>query len=45
MGKSKITGIGFFEKYLTIWVALFMVVGVLIGKFLPGIPDLLGRFE
>lgn len=45
MTKSKSTGIGFFEKYLTIWVALCMVVGVLIGKFLPGIPAFLGRFE
>ncbi|MDD4296040.1 MAG: ACR3 family arsenite efflux transporter [Ruminiclostridium sp.] len=45
MEKSKSTGIGFFEKYLTIWVALCMVVGVLIGKFLPGIPAFLGRFE
>lgn len=38
-------GIGFFEKYLTIWGALCMVVGVLIGKFLLGIPAVLGRFE
>lgn len=45
MEKSKSMGIGFFEKYLTIWVALCMVVGVLIGKFLPGIPAFLGRFE
>lgn len=45
MEKSKNTGISFFEKYLTIWVALCMVVGVLIGKFLPGVPAFLGRFE
>lgn len=45
MEKSKNTGIGFFEKYLTIWVALCMVVGVLVGKFLPGVPAFLGRFE
>jgi len=45
MEKSKSTGIGFFEKYLTIWVALCMVVGVMIGKFLPGVPAFLGRFE
>lgn len=45
MEKSKSTGIGFFEKYLTIWVAFCMVVGVLIGKFIPAIPDFLGRFE
>lgn len=38
-------GIGFFEKYLTVWVVLCMVVGVLIGKFMPGIPQFLGQFE
>jgi arsenite transporter len=39
------SGISFFEKNLTLWVALCMVVGVLIGKFLPAIPELLSRFE
>lgn len=38
-------GISFFEKYLTVWVLLCMVVGILIGKFLPTIPSFLGRFE
>lgn len=38
-------GIGFFEKYLTVWVLLCMGVGILIGKFLPAIPSLLGQFE
>ncbi len=45
MGKEKTTGIGFFQRYLTIWVAICMVVGVLIGKFIPAIPDFLGLFE
>lgn len=45
MEKSKNTGIGFFEKYLTLWVILCMAVGVLIGRFLPGVPAFLGRFE
>ncbi len=38
-------GIGFFEKYLTVWVLLCMAVGILIGKFLPAIPLFLGQFE
>jgi len=38
-------GIGFFEKYLTVWVLLCMAAGILIGKFLPVIPTFLGRFE
>ena len=45
MEKSKNTGIGFFEKYLTLWVILCMAAGVMIGRFLPGIPAFLGRFE
>lgn len=45
MAKNKSSGIGFFERFLTIWVALCMVVGVLIGKYLPAIPSFLGQFE
>jgi ACR3 family arsenite transporter len=45
MSKVKSQGIGFFEKYLTLWVVICMVIGVLIGKFLPVIPEFLGRFE
>ncbi|WP_367569158.1 ACR3 family arsenite efflux transporter [Lacrimispora sp.] len=45
MEKNKEQGIGFFERYLSFWVILCMVTGVLIGKFLPGIPEFLGKFE
>lgn len=45
MSENKMTGISFFEKYLSIWVALCMVVGVLIGLLLPGIPEFLSKFE
>src|SRR5665647_169654 len=45
MAKDKASGISFFERYLTLWVMLCMVVGVLIGKFLPSIPNFLGQFE
>ncbi|MEM1484867.1 ACR3 family arsenite efflux transporter [Oscillospiraceae bacterium PP1C4] len=45
MAEKKNSGIGFFERYLTIWVALCMVVGVLIGKFIPSLPAFLGQFE
>jgi len=37
--------IGFFDKYLTVWVIICMVIGVLIGKFIPVIPDFLSKFE
>lgn len=45
MSKAKLSGIGFFERYLTVWVILCMIVGVLIGVYLPGVPKLLSRFE
>ncbi|MBN2619244.1 MAG: ACR3 family arsenite efflux transporter [Spirochaetales bacterium] len=45
MSKEKLEGISFFEKYLTLWVALCMVEGILIGKYLPIIPDFLSKFE
>ncbi|MDF2941689.1 MAG: arsenical-resistance protein [Herbinix sp.] len=45
MSKEKTIGIGFFSKYLTLWVAICMIVGVLIGKFLPMIPEFFNRFE
>lgn len=45
MIKAKAQGISFFEHYLTIWVALCMAAGILIGRYLPGIPEFLGRFE
>jgi len=45
VNNGKPLDISFFDKYLTVWVALCMVAGVLIGKFLPGVPAFLGRFE
>lgn len=42
---SKKQGIGFFEKYLTLWVILCMGLGVAIGLWLPGVPAFLGQFE
>ncbi|HAE87959.1 TPA: arsenical-resistance protein [Candidatus Marinimicrobia bacterium] len=37
--------ISIFEKYLTIWVMLCMVGGVLIGQLLPQVSDFLSRLE
>jgi len=43
--ETNVAGISFFEKYLTVWVALCMVGGILIGKYLPSIPASLGKLE
>jgi len=38
-------GLGLFERFLSLWVALAIVLGVLIGQFAPVIPETLSRFE
>lgn len=38
-------GISFFHKYLTVWVIICMVIGILIGNFIPEIPEFLNKFE
>ena len=35
----------FFEKYLTLWVALCIVAGIAVGQLLPAIPATLGQWE
>lgn len=39
------TGISFFQRYLTIWVLLCMVVGVAIGYALPAVPAFLDTLQ
>ena len=36
---------GFFEKYLSVWVGICIVLGVAIGIFIPTIPETLALFE
>ncbi|UZN50704.1 ACR3 family arsenite efflux transporter [Cupriavidus cauae] len=38
-------GIGFFERYLTIWVALCIVAGILLGQWFPGVFQAIGAME
>lgn len=42
MSKKKI---GFFEKYLSLWVALCIVLGILIGQFAAGSMEALSNME
>ncbi len=37
--------LNYFERYLSLWVAACMLVGVLIGKLMPGFIDALRRLE
>lgn len=38
-------GLGFFEQYLTLWVALCIVAGIAIGQWWPAFPETLSRFS
>ncbi|AIO67968.1 ACR3 family arsenite efflux transporter [Burkholderia oklahomensis] len=37
--------IGFFERYLSAWVALCIVAGIVLGQWLPGVFQAIGRME
>ena len=38
-------GIGFFERYLTVWVLLCIGAGILLGKAAPGVAKALDGFQ
>lgn len=42
---SKIQGMSFFDRYLSVWVAICIVVGIALGKLLPFVPETLGMLE
>jgi ACR3 family arsenite transporter len=41
----KAPSLGLFERYLTLWVALCIVVGIALGRLIPGVFHLLGTAE
>ncbi len=41
----KSNDLGFFERYLTLWVGICIVVGVLIGRLWPAFPNTLSQWE
>lgn len=38
-------GIGFFEKYLSVWVTICIIIGISIGELWPAFPNTLGKWE
>ena len=42
---ARAEGIGFFERWLTLWVALCIVAGVALGQQFPSLFQVLGRLE
>ncbi|MCR8684846.1 ACR3 family arsenite efflux transporter [Campylobacter ureolyticus] len=45
MVKNKNNGINVFQKCLSLWVLFCMIVGVLIGKYIPIIPSALSKMQ
>ncbi len=45
MTKNESGALGFFAKYLTVWVALCMACGVFVGTVFPAVPAFFARFE
>jgi len=45
VGLAAEPAIGFFERWLTLWVFLCIVAGVVLGQWLPGVFQALGRME
>jgi ACR3 family arsenite transporter len=43
--ESSTKRLGFFERYLTLWVALCMVAGIVLGKLLPGLTSTVRSLE
>lgn len=42
---NEANGISIFERYLTVWVTLCIIVGVMISWWIPAIPETLSKFE
>lgn len=45
MEQVKKSEIGFFEKFLSVWVLLCMGIGIVIGRFIPGFADFFNKLE
>ena len=45
MSKIQSQSLGFFERYLSLWVIMCMIIGVLISRYLSFIPTFLSQFE
>ena len=43
--EREMKGMSIFEKYLSVWVALCIIVGIAIGQWMPTVPETLGKWE
>ena len=42
---STSSGMGLFERFLSLWVALAIIAGIALGQWAPAVPETLSRFE
>ena len=45
MKKESNSEISFFQRYLTVWVIVCMLIGIMLGHFLPGMKEALNHLE
>jgi arsenite transporter len=45
INETRQDSMGFFERYLTMWVVICIVLGVILGKLLPGLTEALSKME
>lgn len=43
--RSSEQGLGIFERYLTLWVAVCIVIGITVGQLFPFVPEALKKLE
>lgn len=42
---NRASGLSFLDRYLTLWIFLAMLVGVSLGRFVPGVEAAIYRFH
>ncbi len=44
-GDEKLEGLSFFEKFLPLWIAICIIVGILLSQFIPGLSETIDAWQ